>query len=577
LTRWGAGVGITTTKTDQLTSIIRQDGSVRRYHYEHAVIPHYLTGITDELGIRYATYSYNNEGKVQYEAGPNNITNVEINYKILEPKQTNVWLGTYGSYANDPRLMEYKYSGDKGLLHTTQITDSKSANKVNKTYTDKGLLSTETTFDGKYIYYTYDTKLRQTSRTERLGSASGVIANKTTVVYHLNFNLPTLTTEPNRNTAIHHDAKGNIIGYVDYITNDPTGVLMNTAPVISSQSTGWTYNTKQLPDTARHTETIGADISPASSFGFSYDTLGNLTQFTQSIQGAAIETGNLTTYNRNGAFLAGTSTTAQSIINIYNKRGQLTATNVAGAITIYTYDLIGQNKQTKHPNGDSLDYTYDAAHKLTSIKWNGIEQYAITGLSNKIASLVGYSGIKNPDLAFKLGIKASVLDTIDNIPVIVTEKTNTATSVAMELAKEALIGSEVQAQIVILPRITPPPSIAGGTIVWGFPNVAMVEAGFTIDTQGYIRNMENQRICLPDRDPVECNKLKKVVDASKSNVGRCKGNDTTADLIRKLRSWRDEYSARTIYQCKCYIVGHEGAIEQAKVNVENCEKFLKVQ
>jgi uncharacterized protein RhaS with RHS repeats len=39
------------------------DNPSKIYHYENIDYPNHLTGITDELGNRYATYSYNSDGK----------------------------------------------------------------------------------------------------------------------------------------------------------------------------------------------------------------------------------------------------------------------------------------------------------------------------------------------------------------------------------------------------------------------------------------------------------------------------------------------------------------------------------
>jgi hypothetical protein len=74
---------------------------------------------------------------------------------------------------------------------------------------------------------------------------------------------------------------------------------------------------KQLPASARYTETKSSITSAASTVGFAYDALGNLTQFTQSIAGATLETGKLTSYNANGAFPAGTSTTGDAVKHAY--------------------------------------------------------------------------------------------------------------------------------------------------------------------------------------------------------------------------------------------------------------------
>jgi len=42
------------------------DNPVRQYHYEDPAYPHALTGITDERGIRYATYGYDGNGRATY-------------------------------------------------------------------------------------------------------------------------------------------------------------------------------------------------------------------------------------------------------------------------------------------------------------------------------------------------------------------------------------------------------------------------------------------------------------------------------------------------------------------------------
>ncbi len=81
---------------------------------------------------------------------------------------------------------------------------------------------------------------------------------------------------------------------------------------------------------------------------------------------------------------------------------------------------------------------------------------------------------------------------------------------------------------------------------------------------------------MPDRDPNQCNELKKAVDRAKAanTLGRCLGTDNKADLERKLRLWMAEYTARTVYEAKCYDNGHEQSIAQAKTNVDNCNRFL---
>ena len=59
-----ASLGAGVPAQSQLTSIVWQDGSVRRYHHEDGRWPQSVTGITDEAGVRYGTYAYDDQGRV---------------------------------------------------------------------------------------------------------------------------------------------------------------------------------------------------------------------------------------------------------------------------------------------------------------------------------------------------------------------------------------------------------------------------------------------------------------------------------------------------------------------------------
>ncbi len=48
---------------NNLTAVRKPDGTLRIYHYEDKRFPNALTGITDERGIRYATYEYDDQGR----------------------------------------------------------------------------------------------------------------------------------------------------------------------------------------------------------------------------------------------------------------------------------------------------------------------------------------------------------------------------------------------------------------------------------------------------------------------------------------------------------------------------------
>jgi YD repeat-containing protein len=514
-----------------LTTVTRQDNKTRQYHYEQANTPWGMTGITDEAGIRYATYGYDAQGRVSSESKVGNVDVAAISYSPVAGDYTTTVqnLSPNGSLLSETTI---GFSQQGGRYQPTgsnapSALCSGYAQAIN--YDTTGRKASEQNHDGKHIAYTYDTKGRQLSRTERTGSATGTITYKATTAYHPTFNLPTLTTEPNKRVAISYDAKGNVLGYVDYTTSDATGGLGLSAPIVSSQSTGWVFNAQQLPTSARYTETKSGITSPASTFSFTYNALGNLTQFTQSIAGGALETGKLTRYNANGAFLTGTSTTNQAVKHTYTPRGQLASTTVAGQVTTYTYDAIGQSKQVTYPNGDKLVYTYDAAHKLQSIKWNGTEQYTPTaGISSNLAALAtlgGYSGISNPELAFKLGVNASTLDVLDGAPKVLTAASNAAVFAAVELAKEAVIGREARAQSSSTPVGRTPLGGMAGMLLQALRNP---DLGCKVEPEDDNGTYIPYQKCVPNNYQ-KCQQLKKRVQVAKNKVrevGGCKDFDT---------------------------------------------------
>jgi len=55
-------------------------GNIREYHYEDNRYPNYLTGITDERDIRYATWTYNTEGRTITSEHANGVEKVTITY-----------------------------------------------------------------------------------------------------------------------------------------------------------------------------------------------------------------------------------------------------------------------------------------------------------------------------------------------------------------------------------------------------------------------------------------------------------------------------------------------------------------
>ena len=80
------------------------DGSTRQYHYEDPVFPHALTGITDERGIRYASYGYDAQGRAILSTHAGDAQRVDIVYHEDGTRTVINSLGQTSSYTTAVQL-----------------------------------------------------------------------------------------------------------------------------------------------------------------------------------------------------------------------------------------------------------------------------------------------------------------------------------------------------------------------------------------------------------------------------------------------------------------------------------------
>ncbi|MFV1998688.1 MAG: DUF6531 domain-containing protein, partial [Acidiferrobacterales bacterium] len=64
------------------------DGTTKQYHYEDISFPNALTGITDERGIRYATWAYDVQGRAALSTHAGNAQRVDITYNDTDGTRT---------------------------------------------------------------------------------------------------------------------------------------------------------------------------------------------------------------------------------------------------------------------------------------------------------------------------------------------------------------------------------------------------------------------------------------------------------------------------------------------------------
>jgi YD repeat-containing protein len=205
LTLTAPGVQITYgyNANKRLTSLIKVMGgqtTQRQFHYEDPRNNSWLTGITDERGVRYAAWSYDDKGRAISSEHADGADKVTVAYNSDGTVSVTNELG---------KVAKYSFQYIKGVRRITSIEGEPSANCPNSnssfTYDSSGLLKSKTDNKGVMTTYTYNARGLETSHTEASGTAQ---ARTITTDWHPTLFLPTVVTEPKRITTYHYDDQG---------------------------------------------------------------------------------------------------------------------------------------------------------------------------------------------------------------------------------------------------------------------------------------------------------------------------------------------------------------------------------
>ncbi|MGN9463150.1 RHS repeat domain-containing protein [Pseudomonas syringae pv. aptata] len=174
--------------------------SIRKYHYEDVFSPNLLTGITDERGVRFATWAYDRAGRAISSQHAGNAGAVKISYTSDGSSVVTNELGKDTAYryeiiAGVKRLVEVK----------GQPTPDCPASNSSYTYNDRGLVLTKTDAKGLITTYSYNDRGLEISRTEATGTT---LARTTTTEWDPDRFLPIKVIEPNRVTVYSYDNQG---------------------------------------------------------------------------------------------------------------------------------------------------------------------------------------------------------------------------------------------------------------------------------------------------------------------------------------------------------------------------------
>jgi RHS repeat-associated protein len=356
-----AGQGITYTyDADRLITVTYQDGSERHYHYEDADYEQFITGITDENGERYATYTYDDDGRavssehaggsgaveLTYAAGSTTVVDGNLNSRQVSFTTDETMMRKVVSETQDGATRSYAYptwSADN-QQRPTQITDE----------------------NGVVTKFTYDTH-HKTAETQAFGTAQA----RTTNFYYLDDTTQRLTrvTSPSVYSGQLREVE------TTYTSGLPTTIETSgytPAGVAVSRSTTLTYNSYGQVTQINGPRT---DVTDTTTFDYYECTTGDECGQLESVTNAV---GHVTTYDAyddHGRLLEMTDANGVVTEYTYHERGRTTSVSATPAggtarVTTYVYDDAGQLVSSEAPNGTILTYEYDDAHNLISITDN---------------------------------------------------------------------------------------------------------------------------------------------------------------------------------------------------------------
>jgi YD repeat-containing protein len=156
---------------------------------------------------------------------------------------------------------------------------------------------------------------------------------------------------------------------VEQATTDTTGSLGFAAtPEGVARVSTWTYN--------QHGQMLTARDPRNKLTGYAYYSDTTADHTTGDLQSMTDSNGRVTQYTRydkSGRLLQSIDANGTVTDTSYTPRGwvktvTVTPPGAAAQLTVYDYDGVGQLKKAALPDGTALEYTYDAAHRLTGVK-----------------------------------------------------------------------------------------------------------------------------------------------------------------------------------------------------------------
>jgi RHS repeat-associated protein len=368
--------GVSPGVNDRLASVSYSTSPAthQTYLYENPAIPFGLTGIIDENGNRYASWTYDSSGRgLTSQRGSNaDLTTISYDDTTADRTVTNA-LGEQEIYhfttlQNVPKVTEIDRQASATTAPASRLL----------TYDANGYTASQTDWNGNLTNYTNDSHGDLLSINEALGTPQ---ARMTTITYDSGFvHLPDQIVIPDLTTSYTYDSNGNPL------TKTLTDTTTQSVPYAThGQTRTWRYSWSNFLLTSAinprgSTERTSFGYDSSGALRLITNALGQKTQITKHLPGGLPQT--IIDLNGVATNLA------------YDSRQRLLSsamtTSAGGLTTSFTYDRAGNLTKVTLPDGSALSNVYDTAHRLISVRdlFNQTIAYTLDGLGDRTLTRV---------------------------------------------------------------------------------------------------------------------------------------------------------------------------------------------
>ncbi len=323
-----------------LVAVHKPDANQRSYHYEDSLNPSLLTGLTDEKGSRFATWSYDPSGRAVLSEHSSGVDRTSVTYNPDGSVTVTNALGHEQHYLFSRYNGKLKPDSIQGAACTGFAGGTKSFG-----YDTNGELKSIINEEGQSFSYQYDQRGLEISRTSSTGDTI-------TTQWHSEFPKPTKITSSYLVQEFAYDDHQRLLTLklIDRTNSDVRQWAFEYYP----DSLG-------VPGQLKSVDGPRVDVDDVTRF--EYDAQANLSRVINSL-GHVVSFDN---YDAHGRAQSVTDANGVSYSLNYNTLGQMISSTGPDGTTLYSYDESGLLVSITLPTNSTFTYEYDAAQQLMAV------------------------------------------------------------------------------------------------------------------------------------------------------------------------------------------------------------------